>query len=209
MMAGVHPTLAGVVLGLITPVRPPSMREEPLEMVSRVLKQLRSSNAVESKDTLRLQRPLQELRVAHREILPPVSRVQMALHPWVAYGIMPIFALANAGVELKGTDISAGKHWVLLGIGLAFVVGKPLGIVGATWVAVGFGWCRLAEGVSWGGVWLVGLLAGIGFTMSIFIAMLTFADDDLLKAAKLGVLLGSFVAATVGLAWGTIYVRRQ
>ncbi|MBR1122628.1 Na+/H+ antiporter NhaA [Bradyrhizobium lablabi] len=208
LVAGVHPTLAGVALGLMTPARPIPMREHPLEVVSRVLKQLRSSEAVKARDPHRLESPLRELRVAHRELLPPVSRVQMAMHPWVAYGVMPVFALANAGVSLTGTDLSAGGHFVMLGTALALIAGKPLGIVGATSVAVRLGWCRLAPGVSWGGVCLVGLLAGIGFTMSIFIAMLAFSDEGLLRAAKLGVLLGSLAAATLGLAWGVIYVRR-
>ncbi|MCK1275917.1 Na+/H+ antiporter NhaA [Bradyrhizobium sp. 61] len=208
-VAGIHPTLAGVVLGLITPARAIPMREPPLEVVSRVLKQLRSSDAVKARDPHLLEQPLRDLRVAHRELLPPVSRVQMAMHPWVAYGVMPIFALANAGVSLTGTDLSAGGHLVMMGTTLALVAGKPLGVVGAAWVAVRMGWCRLAPGVSWGGVCLVGLLAGIGFTMSIFISMLAFSDEGLLRAAKLGVLFGSLVAATLGLGWGATYVRRQ
>jgi NhaA family Na+:H+ antiporter len=132
----------------------------------------------------------------------------MAMHPWVAFGVMPIFALANAGVTLTGTDFSTSVDYVMLGTAVALVVGKPLGIVGATWIAVRLGWGRLASDVSWGGVWLVGLLAGIGFTMSIFIAMLAFSDEELLNAAKLGVLLGSLAAATLGLGWGASYVRR-
>lgn len=208
LIAGIHPTLAGVALGLITPARPIPLREQPLEIVSRVLKQLRSSDAVERKDAQQLQQPLRDLRVANRELLPPVSRVQMAMHPWVAFGIMPIFALANAGVTLTGASFSTSVDYVMLGTAVALVVGKPLGIVGATWIAVRLGWGRLASGVSWGGVWLVGLLAGIGFTMSIFIAMLAFSDEELLNAAKLGVLLGSLAAATLGLGWGASYVRR-
>ncbi|MET4210082.1 NhaA family Na+:H+ antiporter [Bradyrhizobium sp. LA2.1] len=208
-VAGIHPTLAGVVLGLITPARAIPMREPPLEVVSRVLKQLRSSDAVKARDPHLLEQPLRDLRVAHRELLPPVSRVQMAMHPWVAYGVMPIFALANAGVSLTGTDLSAGGHLVMMGTTLALVAGKPLGVVGAAWVAVRMGWCRLAPGVSWGGVCLVGLLAGIGFTMSIFISMLAFSDEGVSRAAKLGVLFGSLVAATLGLGWGATYVRRQ
>ena len=176
-------------------------------MVSRVLRQLRNSDAVKAKDPHRLEQPLRDLRLAHREILPPVSRVQMAMHPWVAYGVMPIFALANAGVGLRATDLSAGSGLVMVGTALALVAGKPLGVVGATWVAVRLGWCRLAPGVSWGGVWLVGLLAGIGFTMSIFISMLAFSDQELLSAAKLGVLLGSLGAAILGLGWGVAFVR--
>jgi NhaA family Na+:H+ antiporter len=209
MIAGIHPTLAGVVLGLITPARAIPMREPPLEVVSRVLKQLRSSDAVKARDPHLLEQPLRDLRVAHRELLPPVSRVQMAMHPWVAYGVMPIFALANAGVSLTGADLSAGGHLVMIGTALALVAGKPLGVVGATWIAVRLGWCRVAPGVTWGGVCLVGLLAGIGFTMSIFISMRAFSDQGLLRAAKLGVLFGSLVAATLGLGWGATYVRRQ
>ncbi|MET4279283.1 MULTISPECIES: Na+/H+ antiporter NhaA [unclassified Bradyrhizobium] len=208
MAAGIHPTLAGVLLGLMTPARAIPMREPPLEMVSRALKQLRSSDAVRAKDPHRLAQPLRDLRVAQRELLPPVSRVQTALHPWVAYLIMPIFALANAGVGLTSVDLSAGGRLVMLGTALALVAGKPLGVVGATWAAVRLGLCRLAPGVSWAGVCLVGLLAGIGFTMSIFISMLAFSDEGLLTAAKLGVLLGSLIAAMLGLGWGFSQVPR-
>lgn len=209
LMAGVHPTLAGVVLGLMTPARSTPMREHPLQVASRALNQLRSSDGVAAQDSHRLQEPLRELRVAHREILPPVSRVQMALHPWVAYVVMPVFALANAGVALAGSDLSSSAHLVMLGTAVALVAGKPLGIVGATFIAVRFGWCRLAPGVSWSGICLVGLLAGIGFTMSIFIAMLAFSDEALLNAAKLGVLVGSVIAALLGLGWDAVYARHR
>lgn len=167
LMAGVHPTLAGVVLGLITPVRS-----------------------------------------ANPAILPPVIRVETALHPWVAYAIMPLFALANAGVDLRTTEFTGGVEFVTLGIALALCAGKPIGVIGAAWLAVRAGGCRLAPGVSWGGVCLIGLLAGIGFTMSIFIAMLAFADDRLLDAAKFGVLLGSLISVTLGLGWGAEYAHR-
>lgn len=141
-------------------------------------------------------------------MLPPVVRVQTALHPWVAYGIMPLFALANAGVSFEGLDLSTGGvQLVMFGVGLALVAGKPLGVVGASWLMVRLGWSRLPPGMSWGGIWLLGLLAGIGFTMSIFIAMLAFDDENLLNAAKLGVLLGSLIAAVLGLGWGGLYVR--
>ena len=208
LITGVHPTLAGVVLGLLTPVRPISMREHPLEVVSRIAAELGSGDAVRAKDPHRLALPLRQLRVAQREMLPPVVRVQTALHPWVAYGIMPLFALANAGVSLTSVDLSGRAEFVMMGVGFAQIVGKPIGVVGATWLAVRLGWCRLAPGVSWGGVCLIGLLAGIGFTMSIFIAMLAFTDERLLNAAKLGVLLGSLVAAVLGLSWGAEFVRR-
>jgi NhaA family Na+:H+ antiporter len=122
---------------------------------------------------------------------------------------MPLFALANAGISLTAGDLSAGAQFAMLGVMLALCAGKPIGVIGATWLAVRLGWGRLAPGVSWSGVCLIGLLAGIGFTMSIFVAMLAFSDEGLLKAAKLGVLLGSLVAATLGLGWGIAYVRRR
>nr|WP_315184219.1 Na+/H+ antiporter NhaA [uncultured Albidiferax sp.] len=209
LMTGAHPTLAGVVLGLMTPVRPPRTRESPLHVASRVVNDLLDREAQDAKNADSLAYPLHELRLAQRDILPPVTRVQMALHPWVAFAIMPLFALANAGVGLGGVDLSAeGPQWVMLGVALALALGKPLGVVSLGWLMVRLGWCQLPPGVSWGGICLAGLLAGVGFTMSIFIAMLAFADPNLLGAAKLGVLLGSLVAALLGLGWGVVYARR-
>jgi Na+:H+ antiporter, NhaA family len=139
----------------------------------------------------------------------PVTRVQRALHPWVAYAVMPLFALANAGVTLDGVDLaSSSAQAVTLGVVLALVLGKPLGVLGASWLAVRLGLCRLPDGVTWSGVGLVGLLAGIGFTMSIFIATLAFDDAQLLGAAKLGVLLASLLAAVLGLSWGFLQAWR-
>ena len=96
----------------------------------------------------------------------------------------------------------------MLGVIMALVLGKPLGICVATWLMLKVGWCRLPPGVTWDAMMLVGLLAGIGFTMSIFIAMLAFDDSGLLSAAKLGVLLGSLIAATIGTVWGALFTRR-
>src|SRR5690606_118664 len=163
--------------------------EHPLDIIRRMVDKLgiHAREASPAADSLSM--TLKELRKAQREILPPVTRVQMALHPWVAYGVMPLFALANAGVTLDGVDLGGpAASGVFLGIVLALVLGKPLGIIAVSWIVVRLGWSRLPAGVGWGGFLLVGMLAGIGFTMSIFIAMLAFADADLLNAAKLGVL---------------------
>jgi NhaA family Na+:H+ antiporter len=206
LMTGAHPSLAGVVLGLMTPVFSVPMRERPVELLSRVSEELRNGEGGDTGHTGQLVR---ELRRANRELLPPVVRVQAALHPWVAFGVMPVFALANAGVSMEGVTLSAGgANLVMLGVAIALVLGKPIGIISATWLALRLGWCRMPPGLTFGGVYLVGLLAGIGFTMAIFVAMLAFKDANLLAAAKLGVLIGSLVSATAGLAWGLIYVRR-
>ena len=117
--------------------------------------------------------------------------------------------VANAGVSITDADLPDAGLLVMMGTALALVVGKPLGVIGATWIAVRSGFCRLAPGVSWGGVFLVGLRAGIGFTMSIFISMLALSNEDILRAAKMGVLLGSVIAATLGLGWGAFNLRRK
>ncbi|RTZ44560.1 Na+/H+ antiporter NhaA [Candidimonas sp. SYP-B2681] len=209
LQTGAHPTLAGVVLGLMTPVFSRFAVERPLDVVKRTAVELEAFAKDDGTQARVLAASLSELRKAQREVLPPVSRVQMALHPWVAYGIMPLFALANAGVSLEGVDLnSSGAQSVVWGIVLALVVGKPAGLLSASWIAVRMGWCRLPPGVTWSGLILVGLLAGIGFTMSIFIATLAFEDANLLNASKLAVLVASSSAAVLGLVWGFVYKRR-
>lgn len=207
LITGAHPTLAGVVLGLMTPAVSLDVPERWIKKLSRIANKL-STQDIKTDDENELAKSLSQLKLAQRELQSPVVRVQKALHPWVAFVIMPLFALANAGVSIgHGTFSVDGSHSVIIGIIIALVIGKPLGIVGVSWIAVIVGWCKLPEGVTWKGVWLVGLLAGIGFTMSIFIAMLAFDDPSLLSAAKLGVLLGSFTAAVLGLAWGKFYIK--
>ncbi|MCG8158930.1 Na+/H+ antiporter NhaA [Brenneria goodwinii] len=209
LIMGIHPTIAGVVLGLITPVLPARMHESALDKILRISNELADRYSAQNNDAGQLSQPFKQLRLARRELLPPVMRVQMALHPWVAFFIMPLFALANAGVSVDGVNLSAeGAHWVMIGVMAGLVAGKPLGIIAVSWLMVRVGLCKRPPGVSWGGIALIGLLGGIGFTMSIFIAMLAFSDENQLGAAKLGVLLGSLTAAILGIAWGKIYVRR-
>lgn len=209
LQTGAHPTLAGVVLGLITPVRSRPMREPAMDTVTRATNDMAALTDRAGPEAKDLSKSLRELRLAQRELMPPVVRVQMALHPWVAFGVMPLFALANAGVGLDGIDVADGaSRSIMLGVLVALVLGKPVGVIGASWLAVRVGLCRLPPGVSWSGVCLVGLLAGIGFTMSIFIANLAFTQDQLLGAAKLGVLAGSLASAVLGLTWGVAYAWR-
>ncbi|QCI11445.1 Na+/H+ antiporter NhaA [Pseudomonas putida] len=210
LMTGAHPTLAGVVLGLMTPVAAMPMRERPLDAVTRFTQELLGRAKAPERDASELMTPLKHLRLAQRELVPPVVRVQGALHPWVAYGIMPLFALANAGVSLSGVDLSLeAPQWVMIAVIAALVVGKPLGIVSVSWLMVRLGWCSLPAGVTWRSITLIGLLAGIGFTMSIFIANLAFVDPASLGAAKLGVLCASLIAAALGLAWGAWGLRKH
>nr|WP_208113496.1 Na+/H+ antiporter NhaA [Tahibacter aquaticus] len=209
LSSGAHPTLAGVILGLLTPATSRHSRQRTLDDASSALTALSREDQRENPDAS-LAKSVKRLRDLPRDILSPGTRMQIALHPWVAFVIMPLFALANAGVTLRGIDFAQpAAQAVAFGVCLALVLGKPLGVVAASWLAVRSGLCVLPAQVSWPGIWLVGLLAGIGFTMSIFIAMLAFRDEGLVSAAKVGVLVASILAASLGLAWGRISSRRR
>lgn len=139
-------------------------------------------------------------------LLTPITearRAERALHPWVAFGIMPLFALVNAGVNFGAVNLHANMTLLLIaGVAAGLVIGKPLGIFLATALAVNLGWCALPAGVDIKHVGVIGCLAGIGFTMSIFISRLSFEDGGQLAAAKLAILVGSTLAAVLGLVIG-------
>ena len=206
--AGLHPTLAGVVLGLMTPVRAMRMLEGPIDLAKRALSELGERMRAPASQSDELLESVKTLRTAQREMLPPVVRVQAALHPWVAYGVMPLFALANAGVSLTGASDDVVARNVTMAVALALVVGKPVGILAASWLAVRLRACHLPPDLSWTGVLVAGCLGGIGFTMSIFIATLAFPEPELLAAAKQGVLLASLVAGILGFVIGRAWIRR-
>ncbi len=131
----------------------------------------------------------------------PIDRLIHILHPWVAFGIVPIFALANAGVAFHGTTVSTLQQSVPLGILLGLFVGKPLGIFGFSWFASKLNFGQLPDKVSWAQIAGMSFLAGIGFTMSLFIAELAISGSEALPLAKIGILLGSLVSAIVGFIW--------
>jgi NhaA family Na+:H+ antiporter len=132
---------------------------------------------------------------------PPLTRLEHALHPWVAFGILPVFAFANAGVSLEGLSIKDLLQPIPLGIMLGLVVGKQLGVFSFAWLAVKLGLARLPSGVDFKQVYAVAIICGIGFTLSLFIGMLAFENTsagEVISTDKLGVLAGSFISATIG-----------
>ena len=129
---------------------------------------------------------------------PVLPTVETALHPYVSFFILPLFALANAGVAFGGASLAALTEPLALGIVLGLVIGKPLGIMGVVFATVRLGVARLPEGVRWDAIFGVACLAGIGFTMSLFIGTLAFADPRSLAAIRLAVLAASFVSAVLG-----------
>ena len=130
----------------------------------------------------------------------PLRQLEHDLHPVVAFGIMPVFAFANAGVSVQGLSLGLLLEPVPLGIAMGLVIGKAVGVFGLSAVAIGLRIARMPEGASWGSLCGTSILCGIGFTMSLFIANLAFAESapQLAVKAVLGVLTGSFVAAVVG-----------
>lgn len=130
----------------------------------------------------------------------PLHRLKHGLHPWVAFGILPIFALANAGVALSGLQWSALLTPLTLGLAVGLVVGKQVGVFGAIWLAVKTGLARKPEAVSWGQLYGLACLTGVGFTMSLFIGGLAFADPALMTDVRIGVLTGSLISALSGIA---------
>lgn len=134
------------------------------------------------------------------EVEPPLYRLEHALVPWIAFGIMPIFAFANAGVSLEGLGIQSLAEPVSAGIALGLIVGKQVGVFAACYLTTMIGICRLPVGITWQQIWGASCLAGIGFTMSLFIGNLAYTSPELASAVRVGVLSGSLVSALLGYA---------
>ena len=191
--SGIHPTIAGVVLGLMTPTRGWVSDERLRAIFGRVLSYPIGEHW--SGDTTE-RRDLQRAGAAASETLSPVERLEMMLHPWVAFAIMPIFAIANAGVPISGAAVGQSVSVAIIA-GLVF--GKPIGVLGFSWLAVRTGLAIRPLRLSWPLLAAGSLLTGIGFTMSLFIAGLAF-DPAMLSAAKIGILIASAVSGAAGLS---------
>jgi NhaA family Na+:H+ antiporter len=191
--SGVHPTVAGVMLGLMTPgsawLGQTALREVIADAIDR-LDGVRDRPQAHERTKV-----VGELTMTAQESVSPLERLETALHPWVAFAIMPLFALANAGVPIEA---SAFGEPIALAIAAGLILGKPLGIVTFSWLAVRAGWASLPAGVNWLVMVGAGCLAGIGFTMSLFIAALAL-EGTLLDAGKIGILAGSAASAIVGM----------
>src|SRR5919112_1275390 len=200
LLSGVHATIAGVLLALTIPatsfINPGAFLERSRYVLDRFEQAGEKGENVLSNEER--QAALHALNHATYKLEPPLHELEHTLHPWVVFAIMPIFALANAGVPLGGSIVEALTSPVALGIVLGLVVGKQLGITLFAWLAVRSGAAELPEGIGWLDVYGAGWLAGIGFTMSLFITDLAFSEDSLVEEAKLGILGASVIAGVVG-----------
>jgi NhaA family Na+:H+ antiporter len=184
--SGVHATIAGVVLGLLTPARPYAPASLATEWAADL-------------DDEPSRAELATMETMARHAVSPAERLQHLLHPLASYAIIPIFALANAGIEISSGMLDGdGATRVALGVVLGLVVGKTVGITLASWLAVRLGLGVLPAGATWRHLVGVAALGGVGFTVALFVSGLAFDDPALGDAAKLGILAGSVLAAVVG-----------
>ena len=141
----------------------------------------------------------------------PLMGIEHALHPWVAYGILPLFAFANAGVSLTGVNLHSFTHHVPIGIAAGLLIGKTVGVFGLTWIVIKTGLAALPTGANWGQLFGVAILCGIGFTMSLFVGSLAFVSgsSDYVGMDRMGILTGSILAALIGYAVTAFFSRKQ
>ena len=200
--SGVHATLAGVALGLLTPAWPHRSPERYPEALRAMADRLDEAHG----DKVLTQEEFEENEAIMAEVTrltilstSPLERLTRALTPWVAFVIVPLFAVANAGVELSGDAISGlVSDSVSLGVGAGLVLGKTFGVFAAALIAVKVGLGRLPNGTTWRHVFGLSMVAGVGFTVALFVTSISFDDPALLDAAKVGILFGSLVAGVGG-----------
>jgi NhaA family Na+:H+ antiporter len=191
--SGIHATVTGVILGLMTPARRWVSEERLYAILGQVIAHPASN---ESSEETKDRQTLQMAEIAARETLSPVERLEIALHPWVGFVIMPLFAFANAGLPLGLSDLGSS---VTVAVFSGFVLGKPVGILLFSWLAVRSHIAIRPPELSWRMMAGGGFLAGIGFTMALFIANMAFSES-LIDSAKLGIFLASVFSAAVGVA---------
>jgi NhaA family Na+:H+ antiporter len=193
--SGVHATIAGVVLGFLTPAVARHGRQSAAAEITGQMAEPGAGIDVEGLES----RMWDVARIA-REGVSPLRRMEIHLHPWTAYAILPVFALANAGVPLSLEELGdAIDSPVGMGVLLGLVVGAPLGGLMLAWIVVRSTPARLPDGLDWPALGGVAPLKGIGFTVAIFISVLAFEDEGLQQEAKLAILIGSAIAGAIGL----------
>ncbi len=200
--SGVHPTIAGVLLAMTIPTRSPANTGVMLAQCVTILDNYEMPGAAQSNREASHQAAVQTLENITDRLLSPAQRLERDLHPWSTYLILPVFALSNAGITLSGGGGETLLDGVSLGIISGLVLGKPFGIYLASRLAVRLGLAELPPDLNWRQIFSASWLAGIGFTMSLFIANAGFSDPALLNTAKLAILIASVAAGVVG--WGLL-----
>ena len=203
--SGVHPTVAGIIVAMLIPARAKSDTDQFVRKVNETMAAFKCGEQ-SCGYTILLNRDhlnaVHALELACHDVETPLQQLEHGLHPWVAFGILPLFAFANAGLSLKGMNLtSAATHPLTIGITLGLFLGKPLGISLFSYLAVKTGLAYLPEGVRWSHIIGASILGGIGFTMSLFISGLSFTEPALLDYSKLAILIASILSAVAGITF--------
>ncbi|WP_121022169.1 sodium/proton antiporter NhaA [Helicobacter vulpis] len=209
--SGIHATIAGVALAFTIPIKI-TQRKQAVQGFSTMVENFKSAFNPSTHST---NKPLEQeqrdilytLQDATRKLQSPLERLEHALHPYSAYFIMPLFALANAGVAIS-KDLNFHVDEILWGVILGLVVGKPIGIFGITFLAEKFKIAKRPDGVSWAQILGAGMLAGIGFTMSMFMSNLAFDNKDAMEVSKVAILLASLVSGLLGTLYLTLMYQK-
>ena len=195
--SGIHATLAGVLLAAIVPSEPYLQRRDYAAAVDDLLHDFRL--AMENGDEEKAQTIVEQIEELSKGTEGPMERLESIVHPWVAFVVLPLFALANAGIVVSSEALSeAVSSPITLGVAAGLLLGNPLGVLGLTWIAVRVGLGQLPSGVGWRHVLGAGFLAGIGFTVAIFVAGIAFDDPAVVDQAKMGIFGASIVAGVTG-----------
>lgn len=202
VFSGVHATIAGVLIALTIPARTKVSENDYVRKLSKYInkfkKEQSNENALLTKDQAHL---IAEIETLNDKAQTPLQKLEHALHPITAFFILPVFALSNAGVHIDGSIIEMLLHPISLGIIAGLVLGKFLGISLLSHLTVWLKIAKLPEGVSWRQIYGVAFLAGIGFTMSMFISDLAFKDEEFKQIAKVGIMAASLISAIIGMLW--------
>jgi NhaA family Na+:H+ antiporter len=200
LTSGIHATVAGILIAMLVPIRAKIEPEEFMERAKERLAELESTTLTRDSmvsDNAQLH-VLDDIHETSGDMIPPGIALEHRLHPVQAFLILPLFALFNAGVYLGGDALGLTTDPIAVGIIFGLVLGKQIGVLGFSWISIKSGLADLPEGVSWPHIWGASCLAGVGFTMSLFIAELAFGDPIQLGKAKLGILEASLIAAVLG-----------
>lgn len=207
--SGIHATVAGILVALLVPLRPRLEPGEFLDMLRDQLEELRQSGVrITSQSVVQdasHYEAIADLDVKTAALRPAGLTFEHYLHQPQAFIILPLFAFFNAGVRLGGDATEALMNPISIGIIFGLVIGKQIGVTGFSWLAIRLGWASLPEGVTWMQIWGLSCLAGIGFTMSLFVSELAFGDPELVGSAKIGILAASLIAGV----WGALVLSRS
>ncbi|MEN6374310.1 MAG: Na+/H+ antiporter NhaA [Smithella sp.] len=214
--SGIHATVAGIALAIAIPSRPSHTPHQFDKRVDELKQAFLATTICEdcSEHPLKnisMTEIAEEIESSAKAVQSPLQRLEHILSPWVTFGVIPLFAAANVGVSFSMPGIwQVMNNTVVLGVVIGLVAGKFIGIAGMSWLTVKAGIAHLPAGVGWSHLMGAAWLGGIGFTMSLFISRLAFADDQaLLKAATFGILISSVIAAGIGLMWLLVVTRRR